>query len=205
MWNVNGRFTKRQMSRTLAAGGLAALIASGWVLVSAGGQGGDPDVGEAARTLLASTPVPEGQREAVADGVLTYAEYEAAVLATVACAEAAGLRIIDRPHADPSGKTLLYSFAAGLDLAEAKRSNAIHHECYVAHLAAINIMWSAQNTPTEDVLAEARQVLTECLRKALPEAAIPNGPIPDSIRGSEAFLPCVEDVQRRYGLPGFGG
>ncbi|MGH2607782.1 MAG: hypothetical protein ACRDHF_01725 [Tepidiformaceae bacterium] len=160
---------------------------------------------DAAQAMLASTQVPESQREALADGVVTYPEYEAAVRSTVACPEEAGLTILDQPHPDPSGTTLRYSFAAGLDLADAKRSNATHRACYVEHQAAIDMMWSAQNTPSEDVFAQARQSLTQCLREALPDAAIPDGQVPDSVRGSEAFLPCIAGVQKQYGLPGFGG
>jgi hypothetical protein len=155
--------------------------------------------------MLASTPVPDSQREALADGVVSYVEYEAAVSSTIACIEAAGLKILEQPHPDPSGKVLEYSFAAGMDLAEAERSNAISRACYKEHQAAIDIMWSAQNTPSQDVLAEARQSLDACLREALEGAPIPYGQLPDWVRGSEAFLPCLEDIQRQYGLPGFGG
>jgi hypothetical protein len=212
MWNLNNRFTKRDISLTLAVGALAALLASASVAVFVGGQeaggeeghpeGADAGVIDAARTMLASTSVPDSQREALADGVLTYAEYEAAVLATIACAEDAGLTIVERPHPDPSGKTLRYSLSLGLDL---ERGSAIHRECYVEHLAAINVLWSAQNTPSQEVLAEARQSLDACLREALDGAPIPYGQLPDWVRGSEAFLPCLEGVQRQYGLPGFGG
>ncbi|MEX0783136.1 MAG: hypothetical protein WD557_10830 [Dehalococcoidia bacterium] len=215
MWNVTDRFTKQQISRTLAVGALAALLASASVAVLVGGQeaggeeghpqGADPGVIDAARTMLASTPVPESQREALADGVVTYVEYEAAVFSTIACIEAAGLKILEQPHPDPSGKVLEYSFAAGMDLAEAERSSAIHRECYVEHLAAINILWSAQNTPSQEIFAEARRSLVECLSEALPGAITPGAQVPDWVWGSEAFLPCLEDIQKEYGLPGFGG
>ncbi|MEX1103998.1 MAG: hypothetical protein WED87_07095 [Dehalococcoidia bacterium] len=212
MWNVTDRFTKQQISLTLAVGALAALLASASVAVLVGGQeaggeeghpqGADPGVIDAARTMLASTPVPESQREALADGVVTYVEYEAAVLATIACAEDAGLTIVEQPHPDPSGKTLRYGLSVGFDL---ERGSAIHRECYVEHLAAINILWSAQNTPSQEIFAEARRSLVECLSEALPGAITPGEQVPDWVRGSEAFLPCLEDIQREYGLPGFGG
>ena len=163
----------RAVMRTHTQGGLhialAALLASAWVAILVGGQeaggqeghpqGADPGVIDAARTMLASTPVPDSQREALADGGVSYVEYEAAVFSTIACIEAAGLKILEQPHPDPSGKVLEYSFAAGMDLAEAERSNAISRACYKEHQAAIDIMWSAQNTPSQDVLAEAKDFL----------------------------------------------
>ena len=107
MWNLNNRFTKRDISLTLAVGALAALLASAWVAILVGGQeaggqeghpqGADPGVIDAARTMLASTPVPDSQREALADGVVSYMEYEAAVFSTIACIEAAGLKIHGGP------------------------------------------------------------------------------------------------------------
>ena len=192
---------------SVASGGQEA---DSGVVPSVGGQerhpqGADPGVIDAARTMLASTPVPESQREALGDGVVTYGEYEAAVFSTIACIEAAGLKILEQPHPDPSGKVLEYSFAAGMDLAEAERSNETSRACYKEHQAAIDILWSAQNTPSQEVLAEARKSLDECLREALEGAPISDGQLPDWVRGSEAFLPCIEETQRQYGLPGFGG
>ncbi len=148
------------------------------------------------------------QRAALADGELTFAEYEAAAMATVQCIDDAGMQ--GEAKLDP--KTGVYSLGARWqsdavpDAAENGKRQEATDACYKDHWNAINQAWSAARQPSEADLARARAALGACLREN--GADVPENPSSDDFapyRSMPAFITCAQRVQDEFGLAYFAG
>ncbi len=118
--------------------------------------------------VLAQTS--EYQKPALADGQVTFAEYERAVLATVECLKGGGLTV-DGPQARDGGRFLDFSFGAqqlpGESSGDAdKRIRAISDRCDREYRLDIDRLWVQQHLLTTQQRDEQRTQLITCLRDA---------------------------------------
>ena len=160
---------------------------------------------------------PESQARALSDGVLTFAEYEAAVLAMATCIRDSPLGIefatIDAtgnlvrmpgPWLDRRGR-YQYSFFYPGSVPESEEKIA---SCRSEFLTAIENFWIVQVAPSEHELAAARRALGECLRAYGEE--VPKEPSERDfdrfrMQPTTQFLRCSATVAEEYALPGFSG
>ncbi|HET7737187.1 MAG TPA: hypothetical protein VFK32_01300 [Tepidiformaceae bacterium] len=111
--------------------------------------------------------VSEEQRDALADGGLTFAEYERAVLAEVECLTAEGLTIRTPPVYDPIERRFRFNYtsASGSDArAQQDAVLAVADACTLQHSGMVGAVWGLLNQPTPEEIAEAREAIMECLR-----------------------------------------
>ncbi|MFJ4232781.1 hypothetical protein [Cellulosimicrobium cellulans] len=156
---------------TLPTRATAAVLA---VLALAGTAGcgtanePEPQGGDAGAMVAAAEDQGADSRqvEALADGDVTYEEYEAAFGRYFACVEEVGSRVEDKQVVTQEGiKQLRYVVAtpdgASVDLATA---------CYGTHAQAIDMYWQTENPDLvayrERRAAALRPLLVECLEDA---------------------------------------
>jgi hypothetical protein len=99
---------------------------------------------------------------------ITYAEYEAAVRATLRCDEAAGVKIDGpRPGHMRGLPTLVYGYG-GLTTADAERLRPLHERCAAEHSQYIELMYTSQPSAMEwedRIFEKYRPALVSCLHK----------------------------------------
>lgn len=106
------------------------------------------------------------QRAILEDGVVTPAEYEQAVLATLSCLDAEGI-----PHSEPvlqqSGPSApRWDYTVGpWPIEEDERFSAIYRRCLDEYQRAVASAWSHQEGPTESEMQALRQKAVECFRR----------------------------------------
>lgn len=150
---------------------------------------------------------PPEQRAAFEDGVITFQEYEQAVLKMANCLRQEG--IAWEPKLDPSGK--YYDNGVNIPAGppeEVARKSAAIDRCEGQYVEATLTGWQMQNNPTQKELEDARKALAECLRNrgiSVPENPVEQDFIPLKIGASPDFLACVQEIQARFGLRGFAG
>lgn len=177
-----------------------------------GGHGDDVPVPKASVDVMLwkfawESASPE-QRKALADGELTFAEYESAALATVQCINDAGMQ----GEATLNQKTGVYSVGArwhsegGPDAPVNVKNREASDACYAGHWNAINQAWSAARQPSKEELVRARAALGACLREN--GADVPENPSSDDFaryRSMPSFITCAQRVQDEFGLAYFAG
>jgi len=146
--------------------------------------------------------MPEAQAAAVADGTVTEAEFERAVLALVACLEGSGLEVTDF-----STKPGSWSIAYASPSEDSRQEEAIYSECYIAHVEDIESYYLAERQPTaaEDAAQHEtdRIAMIECLQAAGVD--ISDDADEDQVRrvgkleGAAAYGRCFAEVKERAG------
>lgn len=101
--------------------------------------------------------LPEAQRDALSDGVVTFAEYEAAYSHTVSCLRGEGLKV-EGPTTVNRGRFLSYSVAGGTGDADAA--------CRAEHLEYTDELWNLQAVPTETEMESIALEYATCLEAA---------------------------------------
>ena len=149
----------------------------------------------------------ETQRAALADGVLTFDEYEAAALAAVACVNAHGMEgeaVFDAASSTYSVGARWQGVRGTPDDDQKKRDS---DECFATYWEGINQAWAAFHQPEEALLASARAALIACLERLGSEVPESTGPGEiQLLHGDPHFGTCLREVQRDFGLPPqFGG
>lgn len=151
-----------------------------------------------------STP---DQAPAFADGVVTAAEYEAAVLATAQCMTEQGIQFVDPPHWDKATSSRLqFSYVAGDTVEKARTTNETYDRCRNRFSTAIEQLWQLQDVPSERKLQQARAALGQCLREHGLQA--PEGATSEELAvfsGQEVFQTCAQKVATEFQIPGFAG
>lgn len=140
----------------------------------------------------------------LADGELTFDEYESAVLATVQCLKEAGLTMVDTPRLDLSGTRYVFGYFAGRDDEEFDRSRAIFGDCYTLHQAVVDREWGRLTAPPEGRLQDALAALANCLELAGFEIAGPISQadfIPLTQQDPEQFNRCLAAVSKEFSIP----
>lgn len=156
------------------------------------------------------------QRGLLGDGVLTFPEYEGAVLAYVGCVEEQGVIV---EHVDGDGRAAgpgltargQYLFSTTLPHRPGKRATvselrAIELKCGGEYFDVVAQLWAEHVAPTEQELAAARNALGTCLRGAGLD--VPENPSSSDfgpVAASPAYRGCSEEVSQKFGIPGFGG
>ncbi|MCA9823842.1 MAG: hypothetical protein KC479_00250 [Dehalococcoidia bacterium] len=145
---------------------------------------------------------------------MSFSEYEAAALRTVACINEIGGGVYG--EAKFNERTGEFELAARRDAQpgqrldprsdESQRQRDETDECYREHWNGVHQAWAAQYAPSEEEINEARQALAQCLREAGVD--IPDPASQQDFAGletHEAFFPCVERISDEYGIANFAG
>lgn len=149
---------------------------------------------------------PDPQKAALADGVVTWEEYVAAVRANTECIRGKGVPVTDAVIAD--GRVQKGIVGPMATDAEMERANKVVLECNATYLNAVGLQWYRQTMPSPGTFAAAREELAACLRGAgvaLPE----KDGRPDFAAVAQSdparFSPCSAQVGEKFGIPGFAG
>jgi len=142
------------------------------------------------------------------DGVVTRAEYESAVNATIACL--AGQRFKVSTPVEKDGRLDFHFATAVLD--EGARYRGAYRDCHVQHQRDVDPVWAATlaenaTPPAADLLAASRAAIAECrVREGVPGVA-PDAPFQDMIDAAakaekqpNLFYLCVSDGIKKYGV-----
>lgn len=187
-----------------------ALVVS--VAMVACGQGGGADEGAPARVLtvpavalsdLRSIAEPDVD-EMLADGSVTFQEYEESVFKTVACIRAAGIAVPD-PELRFQRKYYRYDFAIPGESSD--ELFPLVDGC-LEKWRPIEDAWYMENQPTENDLQKARQLLIQCLRREGIE--IQDDATEETLQllagsASSAFVACAQETAEQAGIPGYAG
>lgn len=141
-------------------GGFAAVLlivgaAAGWMLANVG----DDATTVATSSLPATGEAAPTKQEILADGVVTEAEYRAAVQGVVACMDARGFETL--VEYDSSGIAGFNSYGDGVaDFFDA---------CFEGQLGSVALAWASQNASSEDDIAFYNDVL-DCVEAETGES-----------------------------------
>jgi hypothetical protein len=162
------RDVKKQVS--LVAGALLVVAAVAAVA-------SDQATGGRARSTYPSGPemaaaldagVSAEQRGALADGVVTRQEYEAAIEATAVCLERtgapAGVKVLRDAGAGPAGTTRL-TWTSTVGDAETGASELMRG-CFERHSSAVHLVWELENVPSPQTLERRSRAIGTCLAAA---------------------------------------
>ncbi len=181
--------SKRKQFTTVAVALCAASLAVGgwaWAEQSSGEQGHPT----ALQLIESLKPELNGeQAAALADGVLTRREYDAARDRVVACLEANGLVVHREPGRGPGGVDELWAESppsAG-DLGD------VFLECYERHQGKLSMVWAEQNRPTADALSVRASALDSCMASK-GVAPKPLSELWDKADERTAYFECLAEV-----------
>lgn len=132
----------------------------------------------------------EPERAALADGILTFDEYERAVLASISCIQDAGFNIVSTPptksptlpvwvydvsksqpgyRLTPRGR-ILYAATGGAY--EPAQAALIVQRCKQDHSDSVEFLWTEHTAPTEADYQALRVAVSSCLRDRGIEAPV---------------------------------
>lgn len=170
-----------------------------------------------ARLQEAINGAPPSQAAALADGKLSFAEYEAAVFAMASCVLSSGLgitfaiidpdgnlKIVDGPVLNRRGR-YEYGFLYYGPIASSETEIAA---CKKEFLERVELFWIENVAPTQRDIDAARRALAACMREAGEEIPLDATPADFSSyqsRPSEPYDHCRRRISYDFGLPGFGG
>lgn len=107
----------------------------------------------------------EFEKEILADGEVTYAEYERANLSIVDCLEDNGVQATEVLPASEDG-FLNFNFVRPDDPAEQRRVEAFFADCEKQYAQYVFAVYWKQNLPSGEELADRKELLLECLDEA---------------------------------------
>lgn len=105
------------------------------------------------------------EKEILADGVVSYAEYERANLTIVECLEDAGIAVTQVVPASEEG-FLNFNFVRTDDPGGARRVDAAYADCEKQYAQYVFAVYRKQNLPTGVELTERKADLVACLEGA---------------------------------------
>lgn len=154
-------------------------------------------------SIIAAAPVFE--RDILADGKVTFDEYQKAVFATVQCAKAHGIVYLNDPTLGP-GKKFTYLMSFGQTADEAQSLHKAYDACYQQYQYLIDIAWTIENKPTQETLNKATSTFASCLRDA--GVTLPDSPSTADFRTAQASHPdvfnaCSTTVSKQFDLQDF--
>ncbi len=156
------------------------------------------------------TAVPHSQRQYLDDGVVDWLDYERASAEYQRCLEGHGARIVSKTITSDRRIDVAFAFS---DLGNAAVGQIVG-SCYEEELSVVDSLWAQYRAPSEADLSTARTFLAGCLRgkgySFIPENPAPGElvsywPTSDSRVSFEDFGYCQAQVERAFGLSGFGG
>lgn len=160
------------------------------------------------------------QAEILADGVIEFAEYERATLATVACVESPGVRVMTWPEfgrpAQPGlrlvGRGAYRYFVVAADESRQAEAQAFADGCASEFVSEIQLLWLEGTSLSVQERQSARREVAACL--VAEGVAIAEDPTPEELN-RVAFPPdgepagrtmdpvyeaCAAPVIREYGI-----
>lgn len=146
------------------------------------------------------------QQAALADGVVTWEEYAAAVQANTECIRAKGIPVSD-PQLLP-GKVLNGTAGPFSTEDEMNRASPKILDCNAENLNAVATRWATQNAPSPETLDPARSALRECLSKAGVGVAVSGGRddfVGAAVNHPAEFSTCAGKVSDEFQIAHFGG
>jgi len=144
------------------------------------------------------------QLEMLADGEVTFQEYEQAILSTITCISNAGITV-GTPELKYQRKYYWYDWEIPGDKADELFPKL--DACTGAWRPIVDA-WYLEIAPTEAEISAGRRALLTCLRDAgidIPVEATEQDFARLRSSPSPKFLKCVEKVREEFGLVGFAG
>jgi len=228
------------MNRTLQTiTTVIALIVTVSIVSSACGRGSVPSSKDdprpsidefrlSATQLKASlSSASDFEKPLLADGVLTFQEYEQATLAAIRCFKDAGFTIgpgdgpevpegTEGPRLTKRGK-YTYNPISPPNYSSAQ-FEVVVSECHDKHTGTIDFFWAVKTAPTDQELQAARRLIGDCLREQGREVPVqptsielakiaypPDGKPQPGQAPPESYVACARAVTEEFDLPGFLG
>ncbi|MGE3074204.1 MAG: hypothetical protein AB7N24_13205 [Dehalococcoidia bacterium] len=146
----------------------------------------------------------EEQAAMLADGEVSFDEYEQAILSTIKCISDAGITV-GTPELKYQRRYYWYDWNIPGEKADELFPKL--DACTGAWLPIVDA-WYLENAPTEEEISMGRRALVTCLRD--DGIDIPVEPTEQDfarLRSSPSrdFLDCVEKIREEFGLVGFAG
>ena len=144
------------------------------------------------------------QLEMLADGEVTFQEYEQAILSTITCISDAGITV-GTPELKYQRKYYWYDWEIPGDKADELFPKL--DACTGAWRPIVDA-WYLEIAPTEEEISAGRRALVTCLRDAgidIPLEATEQDFARLRSSPSPELIDCVEKVREEFGLVGFAG
>jgi hypothetical protein len=153
----------------------------------------------------------EDIKAVLSDDVLTFPEYEASILAAVACIKDAGGGVANGdPRLNSRG---LYSFVPSWPI-EHPELQAIILQCIGEHVGVLDLFWKELVSPSAKDIADAMEMMAGCMQRAglgdlVPESRAARdfqklfATIAADGPGLLAYVRCATAAENEYGLIGF--
>jgi hypothetical protein len=155
--------------------GVAALVLTAGTACSGDHEPGRQDGGFDVEQVAAATT--QFQRELLADGEVTFAEYERATLATIDCLESAGL-VVEGPHPRNGVDSRFLEYSYGFDEIPRdqleftnQRMFALGDACEREFRFDVARVWEHQHLLTPEERERQRELLIDCLQAGGVEIA----------------------------------
>jgi hypothetical protein len=165
------------------------------------------------------------QRDLLADGLLTFPEYEGAIFEAVRCEEAAGFVILAYPESGKPGRPGPELTARGEyqyvqsapETADRSILGPALQKCENEYVDIVRRLWAQHTAPSIQEMQQARDAIAECLAahsvpapvhpsgQELMRIAFPPSGIPDKPKPAEPYLGCAMAAAESFGLPGYIG
>ena len=165
------------------------------------------------------------QADLLADGRLTFSEYEKAIFGAVRCEEAAGFKILAYPEQGKPGRPGPELTARGEyqylpippDDGDQANLRAALAGCESEYVSVLRPMWADHVAPTQSDMQAARDDIARCLRshgvkapshpsgEELMKLAFPPDGVAYAPRPEQPYLGCASEVAARLALPGYLG
>jgi hypothetical protein len=159
--------------------------------------------------------IPAGQRVLLSDGVLTFSEYEAAILEMARCVRAAGGQLeLGEPRLNRRG---LYTYSPSWPVSSPSGTEATIRECIEENLSLVSLLWAEVVTVPEQELRAAMGEMRNCLSgKGIPDVGALSQPADfhaflrdKALAGTltpefqTTYLSCALEVENNWGIAGF--
>lgn len=147
----------------------------------------------------------------LADNTITFAEYEASVLAAVACIEGSGANVLDGdPHLNNRG---LYTIGPSWPVGRPELQDEVLG-CIDRHIGLLDLFWKELVSPSQQDIAEGMSYMAGCMEDAgLGEYIPPSRAFSDfkkvprelaiDAQKLAAYVHCARTTEDTYGLFGF--
>ena len=165
-----------------------SLAIGGWVSVQeSSSEQEHPTVAQLIESIRPE--LNDEQEAALADGVLTREEYEAALDRVAACLEASGLKVIRQPGVGPGGVDGIVTESP----ASAGDPRDVVLGCHERHQGKLSMVWAEQNRPTADELAAHASAVDSCMvsKGVTPK---PVAELWDKPNERTAYFECLGEV-----------
>lgn len=170
------------------------------------------DIGPGRRAAVLRDPATSDEiRQVLEDGVITFPEYEASVLAMAACVRDVG-GVFSRPDQPRLSWRGLYTYSTGFPEAVPGAQAAVSG-CVERNVGVLDLFWKELTNPTQNEEEEAMNALAACMRSMGLGDEVPDGRRRDdfdmlgpklSEDNRALYWGCAQRIGEEYALPYFG-